>query len=73
VTLEQAARAATGWNLRVADDLRILPPATADPLGASGARLLGGRAHELRRRRGGRALAAICIGVGQGLTVVLEA
>lgn len=43
------------------------------PLGASGVRILGSLAHELRRRGGGWGLAAICIGVGQGLAVVLEA
>ena len=33
----------------------------------------GGLAHELRRRGGGYGVAALCIGVGQGLAVVLEA
>lgn len=46
--------------------------AIGHPLGASGARLLGSLAHELRRRGGGWGLAAICIGVGQGLAVVLQ-
>jgi acetyl-CoA acetyltransferase family protein len=46
--------------------------AVGHPLGASGARILGRLAHELRARGGGRGLAAICIGVGQGLAVVLE-
>ncbi len=47
--------------------------AIGHPLGASGARILGTLAHELRRRGGSWGLAAICIGVGQGLAVVLEA
>lgn len=47
--------------------------AIGHPLGASGARILGTLAHELRRRGGGWGLAAICIGVGQGLAVVLHA
>ncbi|HTC69381.1 MAG TPA: thiolase family protein [Acidothermaceae bacterium] len=47
--------------------------AIGHPLGASGARILGSLAHELHRRGGGWGLAAICIGVGQGLAVVLEA
>jgi acetyl-CoA acetyltransferase family protein len=47
--------------------------AIGHPLGASGARILGALAHELRRRGGGYGVAAICIGVGQGLAVVLEA
>ncbi|MDA2813388.1 acetyl-CoA C-acyltransferase [Nocardiopsis sp. RSe5-2] len=47
--------------------------AIGHPLGASGARILGSLAHELRRRGGGWGLAAICIGVGQGLAAVLHA
>jgi acetyl-CoA acetyltransferase family protein len=47
--------------------------AIGHPLGASGARVVGGLAHELRRRGGGRGVAALCIGVGQGLALVLEA
>jgi acetyl-CoA acetyltransferase family protein len=45
--------------------------AIGHPLGASGARILGRLAHELHAR-GGFGLAAICIGVGQGLAVILE-
>ncbi|MBV9917560.1 MAG: thiolase family protein [Solirubrobacterales bacterium] len=47
--------------------------AIGHPLGASGVRILSGLAHELRRRGGGYGVAAICIGVGQGLAVVLHA
>jgi acetyl-CoA acetyltransferase family protein len=47
--------------------------ALGHPLGASGVRILGGLAHELARRGGGFGVAALCIGVGQGLAVVLEA
>ena len=47
--------------------------ALGHPLGASGVRVLGSLAHELRRRGGGYGVAALCIGVGQGLAVVLEA
>jgi acetyl-CoA acetyltransferase family protein len=46
--------------------------ALGHPLGASGVRVLGGLAHELVRRGGRYGVAAICIGVGQGLAVVLE-
>ncbi|WP_308492040.1 thiolase family protein [Microbacterium terrisoli] len=46
--------------------------AIGHPLGASGGRILGHAAHELARRGSGVAVAAICIGVGQGLAVVLE-
>jgi acetyl-CoA acetyltransferase family protein len=47
--------------------------ALGHPLGASGVRILGTLAHALRRRGGGHGVAAICIGVGQGLAVALEA
>jgi acetyl-CoA acyltransferase len=46
--------------------------AIGHPLGASGARIVGRLAHELHARGGGYGLAAICIGVGQGLAVILE-
>jgi acetyl-CoA acyltransferase len=46
--------------------------ALGHPLGASGARIIGHLAHELARRGSGVGVAAICIGVGQGLAVVLE-
>jgi acetyl-CoA acetyltransferase family protein len=47
--------------------------AIGHPLGASGVRILGTLARELQARGGGWGLAAICIGVGQGLAVVLHA
>ena len=46
--------------------------AIGHPLGASGVRVVGTLAHELARRGGGWGLAAVCIGAGQGLAVVLE-
>jgi acetyl-CoA acyltransferase len=46
--------------------------AIGHPLGASGGRILGTLAHVLRERRERWGVAAICIGVGQGLAVVLE-
>jgi acetyl-CoA acetyltransferase family protein len=47
--------------------------AIGHPLGASGARLIGTLARELKRRGGGWGVAALCIGVGQGLAMVLDA
>jgi acetyl-CoA acetyltransferase family protein len=47
--------------------------AIGHPLGASGARIVGRVAHELHARGGGVGVAAICIGVGQGLAMVLRA
>jgi acetyl-CoA acyltransferase len=46
--------------------------ALGHPLGASGGRLLGTLAAVLRERGERYGVAAICIGVGQGLAVVLE-
>ncbi|MGW1997106.1 thiolase family protein [Embleya sp. NPDC001921] len=46
--------------------------ALGHPLGASGARVLGTLAHQLHRRGAGFGMAALCIGVGQGLAVTLE-
>ena len=46
--------------------------ALGHPLGASGARLVTALAHEMRRRRARYGLAAMCIGVGQGIAMVLE-
>jgi acetyl-CoA acetyltransferase family protein len=47
--------------------------ALGHPIGASGARLVATLAHELHRRGGGYGLAAMCVGVGQGVAMVLEA
>ncbi|MFJ8685248.1 3-oxoadipyl-CoA thiolase [Micromonospora wenchangensis] len=46
--------------------------ALGHPLGASGARLALTAALELRRRGGRRALATMCVGVGQGIALMLE-
>jgi acetyl-CoA acetyltransferase family protein len=47
--------------------------AIGHPLGASGGRILGTLARGLKATGGRYGVAAICIGVGQGLAVVLEA
>jgi acetyl-CoA acetyltransferase len=47
--------------------------ALGHPLGMSGARISGTAALELKGRGAGRALAAMCIGVGQGIAIALEA
>ncbi|MCA3749475.1 MAG: acetyl-CoA C-acetyltransferase [Rubrobacter sp.] len=46
--------------------------ALGHPIGASGARILMTLLYELRRRGGGRGLAAICSGGGQGDAVLVE-
>ncbi|HEX4760891.1 MAG TPA: thiolase family protein [Thermoleophilaceae bacterium] len=47
--------------------------ALGHPIGCSGARILATLVHELKRRGGGYGLAALCIGVGQGIAMVVEA
>jgi acetyl-CoA acyltransferase len=47
--------------------------ALGHPLGASGARLAGTAALELRERGARHALATMCIGVGQGISLALKA
>jgi len=46
--------------------------AIGHPLGCSGARLLTTLVHELRRRGGRYGLASMCIGVGQGISTIVE-
>jgi acetyl-CoA acyltransferase len=58
-------------------DAAVLNPlggaiALGHPLGASGARLAGTVAHQLAREGSGVGVATLCIGVGQGLALVLE-
>ena len=65
-------------DLGIADDAPFVNPnggaiALGHPLGMSGARICGTAALELRERGEKRALAAMCVGVGQGAAVALEA
>ncbi|MGZ3425204.1 MAG: 3-oxoadipyl-CoA thiolase, partial [Polyangia bacterium] len=46
--------------------------ALGHPLGCSGARITGTLIHEMRRRNVRRGLAAMCIGVGQGIAGLFE-
>jgi 3-oxoadipyl-CoA thiolase len=46
--------------------------AVGHPLGASGARLALTAARELQRRNGRYAVVSLCIGVGQGLAMIIE-
>ncbi len=58
------------------DDPRVNPNggaiAIGHPLGMSGARLVTTAAYELRRNGGRFALCAMCIGVGQGIAMIIE-
>jgi acetyl-CoA acyltransferase len=63
------------WGLSMEDE-RLNPNggaiALGHPLGASGARILTTLVHEMRRRGVQWGLATMCIGVGQGIAVVVE-
>ncbi|WP_038046486.1 thiolase family protein [Thermus caliditerrae] len=63
------------WGLDM-EDPRLNPNggaiALGHPLGASGARILTTLVHEMRRRDVQFGLATMCIGVGQGIAVVVE-
>jgi 3-oxoadipyl-CoA thiolase len=68
---------ATLRDLGIADDDPRVNPnggaiALGHPLGMSGARIAGTAALELSLRGARRALATMCIGVGQGIAVVIE-
>ena len=69
---------ATLRQLGLADDAEHVNPnggaiALGHPLGMSGARIAGTAALELKERGARRAVATMCIGVGQGIAVALEA
>ena len=64
-------------ELGIADDAEIVNPnggaiALGHPLGMSGARLVATAAYQLRRTEGRYALCTMCIGVGQGIAMVIE-
>jgi len=69
----QAIACVRGLDL---DPARVNPNggaiALGHPLGASGARILTTLVHELARRGGRYGLATMCIGVGQGIALVVE-
>ena len=46
--------------------------AIGHPLGMSGARLVTSAVYELRRRQGRYALCTMCVGVGQGIALIIE-
>jgi acetyl-CoA C-acetyltransferase len=71
----QALAVLRDWGLQD-DDARVNPNggaiALGHPLGASGARLVTTAVSQLHRIKGRYALCAMCIGVGQGIAMVLE-
>ena len=68
---------ATLRQLGIADDAEHVNPnggaiALGHPLGMSGARLVMTAAYQLRRSGGRYALCTMCIGVGQGIAMIIE-
>jgi acetyl-CoA acetyltransferase family protein len=64
-------------ELGIADDAEHVNPnggaiALGHPLGMSGARLVTTAAYQLRRTAGRYALCTMCIGVGQGIAMIIE-
>jgi len=64
-------------ELGLPDDSEIVNPnggaiAIGHPLGMSGARLVLTAARHIQRTKGRHALASMCIGVGQGIAIMLE-
>ena len=64
-------------DLGLADDEARVNPnggaiAMGHPLGMSGARLVTTALYELQRRNGRYALCTMCIGVGQGIAMIIE-
>lgn len=64
-------------ELGLQDDAENINPnggaiALGHPLGASGARLVTTAVYELERRKGRYALCTMCIGVGQGIALIIE-
>ena len=65
-------------ELGIDDDAAHVNPnggaiAIGHPLGMSGARLVMTAAYELRRRGGRYGLCTMCVGVGQGMAIIIEA
>jgi acetyl-CoA acyltransferase len=71
----QSLAVLAGWGLD-SDDPRVNPEggaiALGHPLGCSGARILTTLVHSMRRRGKALGLATMCIGVGQGIAMVVE-
>jgi len=64
-------------DLGIPDDAAHVNPnggaiALGHPLGASGARLVATAMHQLKRTGGKYALCTMCIGVGQGIAIIIE-
>lgn len=80
--LIEANEAFAAQTLAVLRELRLDPEKTnvnggaialGHPIGASGTRILVTLLHEMRRREARRGLATLCIGGGQGISLIVEA
>ena len=81
IDLVELNEAFAAQSLAVIQELRLDPErvnvdggaiAMGHPLGMSGARILGHLVHALEARGGRYGLATLCVGVGQGVSVIVE-
>jgi acetyl-CoA acetyltransferase len=81
IDLIELNEAFASQSIAVARELHIDPEklnvnggaiALGHPLGCSGARILTTLLHEMKRRKARYGIATMCIGVGQGIAVVVE-
>jgi acetyl-CoA C-acetyltransferase len=81
VDLFELNEAFASQSLAVARELQLDPAkvntrggaiALGHPIGASGARILTTLIYALRQRGGGRGVAALCVGGGMGIAMVVE-
>jgi 3-oxoadipyl-CoA thiolase len=81
IDLIELNEAFASQSIAVMRDLHIDPEklnvnggaiALGHPLGCSGARILTTLVHEMRRRKARYGIAAMCIGVGQGIAAIVE-
>jgi 3-oxoadipyl-CoA thiolase len=81
IDLVELNEAFAAQSLAVIQELKLDPQrvnvdggaiAMGHPLGMSGARILGHLVHALKARGGRYGLATLCVGVGQGVSVIVE-
>lgn len=82
IDLAEANEAFAAQALEVVEELNLDPAKTnvnggavalGHPIGASGARILVTLLHEMARQEARRGLATLCIGGGQGISMIVEA
>jgi acetyl-CoA acetyltransferase len=81
ITLAELNEAFASQSIACLRDLQLAPDITnvnggaiaiGNPLGCSGTRISVTLLHEMKRRRSRYGLAAMCVGIGQGVAIVYE-